>query len=92
MVEALQGRRAPGAGGEITLDTRIADLVQLHLARLADDDRSPATMTTYRSADRKLTKFIGALRVGEATPARLDAAIRSMRTAHGANMARHGRT
>ncbi len=92
LVEALQGRRAPGAGGEITLDTRIANLVQVHLARLADDDRSPATMTTYRSADRKLTKFIGALRVGEATPARLDAAIRSMRTAHGANMARHGRT
>ncbi len=49
-------------------------------------------MTTYRSADRKLTMFIGALRVGEAKPARLDAAIRSMRTAHGANMARHGRT
>ena len=49
-------------------------------------------MTTYRSADRKLTKFIGGLRVGEATPARLDAAIRSMRTVHGVNMARHGRT
>ena len=66
--------------------------MQLHLARLAEDNKTPATMTTYRSADRKLTKFIGGLRVGEATPARLDAAIRSMRTAHGVNMARHGRT
>ncbi len=92
LVEALQVRRAPGAAGEITLDTRIALLVRLHLARLDEDDKSPATMTTYRSADRKLTKFIGGLRVGEATPARLDAAIRSMRTAHGVNMARHGRT
>lgn len=92
LVTALLVRRAPAAAGEISLDTRIADLVDLHLVRLAEDDRSPATMTTYRSADRKLKKFIGALRVGEATPARIDAAIRSMRTAHGANMARHGRT
>ena len=92
LIEALHVRRAPGAAGEITLDSRIVDLVQLHLARLAEDNKAPATMTTYRSADRKLTKFIGGLRVGEATPARLDAAIRSMRTAHGVNMARHGRT
>jgi len=31
-------------------------------------------------------------RVGEASPARLDAALRSMRSAHGANMARHAKT
>lgn len=92
LVEALQVRRPPGAAGEISLDTRIAALVDLHLVRLEEDGKSPATMTTYRSAVRKLKKFIGALRVGEATPARLDAAIRSVRTAHGANMARHGRT
>jgi hypothetical protein len=92
LVEALQVRRPPGAAGEISLDTRIAALVDLHLLRLEEDGKSPATLTTYRSADRKLKKFIGALRVGEATPARLDAAIRSVRTTHGANMARHGRT
>ena len=92
LVEALQVRRAPGAAGEVSLDTRIDSLVDLHLVRLEEDGKSPATMTTYRSADRKLKKFIGALRVGEATPARLDAVIRSLRTAHGANMARHGRT
>jgi integrase len=88
----LQVRRPPGGAGEISLDTRISALVDLHLVRLEEDGKSPATMTTYRSADRKLKKFIGVLRVGEATPARLDAAIRSVRTAHGANMARHGRT
>jgi integrase len=32
------------------------------------------------------------VRVGEATPARLDAALRSMRETHGANMARHTKT
>ena len=86
-------RRAPGEAGEINLDSRIVDLVQLHPGgRLEEDNEAPATMTTYCSAGRKLTKFIGGLRVGEATPARLDAAIRSMRTAHGVNMARHGRT
>ncbi len=37
-------------------------------------------------------KFIGGVRVGEATPARIDAAIRSMRTAHGATMARQTKT
>ncbi len=49
-------------------------------------------MTTYRSAARKLRKFSEALRVGDATPGRLNAVIRSIRQAHGANMARHGRT
>ena len=92
LISALLARRPPGAAGEISLDTRVAALVELHLARLEEDGKSPATMTTYRSAERKLLKFIGALRVGEATPARLDAAIRSLRTAHGGNMARHGRT
>jgi integrase len=92
LIAALQIRRAPGAAGKISLDTRIGELVKLHLERLEEDGKSPSTMTTYRSAERKFQKFIGALRVAEATPARLDAAIRSMRTAHGANMARHGRT
>lgn len=44
LVEALQVRRPPGAAGEISLDTRIAALVDLHLARLEEDGESPATM------------------------------------------------
>ena len=50
------------------------------------------TMSTYRFAVGKLTKFIGGLKVGEATPARVDAALRSMRAAHGATMARQSKT
>jgi integrase len=92
LVEALKNRRPPGVSGDISLDTRIADLVDQHLALLEENGKSPATMTTYRSAARKLRKFSEALRVGDATPGRLNAVIRSMRQAHGANMARHGRT
>ncbi|OCB41037.1 integrase [Mycobacterium malmoense] len=92
LLEALKTRRPPGVSGEISLDTRICDLVDQHLDMLAENGKSPSTMTTYRSAARKLRKFSEALRVGDATPGRLNAVIRSIRQAHGANMARHGRT
>ncbi len=92
LIASLADRRPPGVSGEITLDTRICDLVDQHIELLAENGKAPATLTTYRSAARKLRKFSEALRVGEATPGRLNAVIRSMRQAHGANMARHGRT
>lgn len=47
---------------------------------------------TYRFTTTKLKKFIGGLRVGESSPARVDAALRSMRNAHGATMARQSKT
>jgi integrase len=92
LIESLAGRRPPGVSGEVSLDTKISALVDQHLEVLDDLKRSPATMTTYRSAARKLARFSSALRVREATPGRLNAVIRSMKKAHGANMARHGRT
>lgn len=92
LIDALKNRRAPGVSGEISLDTKISVLVEQHLALLEENGKAPATMTTYRSAARKLRKFSEALRVGDATPGRLNAVIRSMRQEHGANMARHGRT
>jgi integrase len=85
-------RRPPGLSGAITLDARIAELVEQQLERLVEDGKSPATLTTYRSAARRLAQFSGSLRVGDATPGRVNAVIRSMRKAHWANMARHGRT
>lgn len=91
LIESLQARRAPG-GDELTLDTKITELVSRHLERLADDGRSPVTISTYKFAAEKLAKFIGGVRVGEATPARIDAAIRSMRSAHGPTMARQSKT
>lgn len=91
LIEALTGRRAP-SDEEISLDTKISVLVDRHLERLGEDGRSPATISTYEFAAGKLAKVIGGVRVGEATPARIDAAIRSMRAAHGATMARQSKT
>ena len=45
-------------------------LVEQHLVRLSEDGRSPVTLATYRFAVGKLEKFIGGVRVGEASPAR----------------------
>jgi integrase len=91
LIEALMARRTP-ADEEISLDTRISVLVDRHIARLVEDGRSPVTISTYEFAAGKLAKFIGGLRVCEARPPRIDAAIRSMRTAHGATMARQSKT
>ena len=49
-------------------------------------------MTTYRSRGAQAAEVQRGITGGEATPGRLNAVIRSMRAAHGANMARHART
>jgi integrase len=91
LIEALNARRAAG-GSEVTLDTKIMDLVDLHIDRLAEDGRAVRTIDTYRYCAKLLGKIIAGVRVGEATPARLDAAIRSMRRAHGDVMAVQSKT
>lgn len=91
LIAALQDRRPP-SDDEISLDTEISVLVDQHLARLTEDGRSPATISTYQFAAGKLSKFIGSVRVGESTPKRIDAAIRSMKRAHGVTMARQSKT
>lgn len=92
LMEALATRRPPGSADEITLDSKVIDLVNAHIDRLEEDGRASRTVDTYRYASSKLSKFLGGVRVGEATPARCDAAIRSMKTAHGPTMARQSRT
>lgn len=92
LIEALVLRRPPAAADEITLDTRIMALVDVHIERLAEDGRAVRTLDTYRYTAGKLIKFLGAVRVGEATAPKLDAALRSMRSAHGPVMARQART
>lgn len=91
LVEALAQRRAAG-DSEITLDTRIAALVDQHIDRLEEDGRSIRTIDTYRYCAKLLSKIVAGVRVGEATPARLDAAIRSMRRAHGDVLAVQSKT
>ncbi len=91
LIEALAGRRAPDANA-ISLDTLVMALVDQHIDRLTDDDHAVRTIDTYIYDAGKLAKFIAGVRVGEATAARLDAALRSMHKAHGPTMARRART
>ena len=57
-----------------------------------EDGRSLQTLQAYRYDAAKLAKIIVGVRVGEATPARIDAALRSMRDAHSTVVARRSRT
>jgi integrase len=91
LLEELSKRREAGAR-EITLDTKVTALVDKHIDRLEEDGRSVRTIDTYRYAAKLLAKIIAGVRVGESTPARLDAAIRSMRRAHGDVMAVQSKT
>jgi integrase len=92
LMEALAERRPPHGPDAISVETLVMSLVHQHIERLADDGRSIKTLDTYRYDAGRLAKFIAGVKVGEASAARLDAALRSMRTAHGATMARRGRT
>lgn len=91
LIEALAQRRISD-GDEISLDTRIVTLVDQHIDRLVDDGRAVRTIDTYKYAAKLLGKIIAGIRVGEATPARIDAAVRSMRQAHGDVMAVQSKT
>ncbi|MBB3750824.1 integrase [Mycolicibacterium sp. BK634] len=92
LIEALADRRPPSGPDSIGLETLVMTLVDQHIERLAEDGRSARTLDTYRYTATKLAKFMAGVKVGEASAARLDAALRSMRTAHGAVMARQSRT
>lgn len=91
LIEALNQRRAAGSD-EVSLDTKIMVLVDQHIDRLEEDGRSIRTIDTYRYCAKLLGKIIAGVRIGEATPARIDAAIRSMRRAHGDVMAVQSKT
>ena len=87
----VRGLRA--AGGSANPPVLRAEITRgANLTRLEEERRSPVTMSAYRYNVTKLGKFIGGLRVGEATAARVDAAIRSMNNAHGPTMARQCKT
>ena len=77
--------------GRINADTKVAGLVDQYLDRLEEDGRSRVTMMTYRFTTTTLKKSIGGLQVGESSPTRVDVALRSMRNAHGATMARQSK-
>jgi integrase len=91
LTEVLAQRRAT-AGNEINLDTKIITLVDQHIDRLEEDGRAVRTIDTYRYCAKLLAKVVAGVRVGEATPSRLDAAVRSMRRTHGDVLAVQSKT
>jgi integrase len=92
LIEALMARRASRGPNAIGLDTLVVALVDQHIDQLAEDGRAIRTVDTYRYAAKLLAKIIAGVRVGESTPARVDAAIRSMRRAHGDVLAVQSKT
>ena len=91
LIEAIGQCRAAG-DSEVTLDTKVVALVDRHIDRLEEDGRAVRTIDTYRYCARLIAKIIAGVRVGEATPPRIDSAIRSMRRAHGDVMAVQSKT
>lgn len=91
LIEALAERKAPGTG-DITISTKIIDLITAHIDRIEEDGRAAKTIDTYRYTAQQFTKIVGGVRVEEATPPRIDAALRSMRTVHGPTEARRTKT
>jgi integrase len=96
LLKKIQER--PGfTGSELTPESRIEDAIQLWLAELdrkaADGDIALNTPRTYRSViDTHVIRGVGALRLREATPPRLDAFIVGMRTRHGVAVTKTART
>jgi integrase len=80
------------AGDEVNLDTKIMALVDRHIDRLEEDGWAVRTIDTYRYCAKLLGKVMAGVRVGEATPSRLDAAIRAMRRVHGDVLAVQAKT
>lgn len=92
LLDALEERRRPAAGAEVTGKTHVIALCRVHVSRLADKNRSPATITTYTTAVDKLEKFLAGVRVSEARAGRIDSALQLMTAAHGATMSRQAKT
>lgn len=88
---AIEARRAPSEH-EIDSNTLIFTLCKTYLARLEEEGRSTNTMSTYEFALDKLNLKIGGVRVSEASPGRIDTALRAMSKQHGATMARQAKT
>lgn len=91
LVTSLAERKPPGAG-EITPETKLIDLVDQHIERLKEDGKALRTIDTYEYCSLQLRKQIAGVRIRECTPGRIDAAMRSMRNAHGDTLAAQAKT
>lgn len=91
LVSALTQRRISG-GGEITLDTKVIDLVNRHIDQLDEEGRAIRTIDTYRYVSSQLERLIAGVRVQDSKPGKVDSWLRSMNRAHGDTMAKQAKT
>lgn len=92
LVEAIRERRLATGADDISLDTKVCALIDQHIARLEQEGRAGRTIDTYRQDAAQLDKIGGGIRVGEASPGRVNAMLTAMSTAHGATKARRAKT
>lgn len=91
LLASLASRQPPGVVGEIHHGTKVVSLIETHIER-SREDWAARTTDTYTYTAGQLAKLIKGLRVEEATPPRIDAALRSMKRTHGPGMARQSKT
>ena len=84
---ALRDRGRSGAGQEITLDTKMADLAEKWFSEL--DGKSPSTLQAYRDRlDRQVLPALGNVRVREISVGLLDRHLAAVRASHGPALAK----
>lgn len=96
LLRAIENR--PGFGGsQFTADSRVGEIADAWLEgimeQVAAGERAPNTPRVYDSVlTRHVKPALGQLRIREASVTRCDAFVRSMRTHHGAPLAKTART
>lgn len=91
LLEAIEQMRTP-ADSETSGETLLMALCRKHINNLGENGRAALTIDAYTYALGKLEPRISGLRVREATAGRLNNAIQTLRTNHGATLARNART
>lgn len=85
---AIKDRQTPGTG-ELTRNTRVADLVAVWWVDFLERDTAPATVRRYREVlDWYVLPKLGSIRLGEISVGLLDNALRSIKEKHGAASAK----
>lgn len=85
---SIKDRQTPGTG-ELTRNTRVADLVAMWWVDFLERDTAPATVRRYREVlDWYILPKLGSIRLGEISVGLLDNALRSIKEKHGAATAK----
>lgn len=85
---AVKERHTPGSG-DLTRNTRIADLVAVWWVDFLERDTAPATVRRYREVlDWYILPKLGSIRLGEVSVGLLDNMLRSVKDKHGAASAK----